>query len=315
MLKRRTTSRSIAAMAGLAGALLVIVAARSAPAQSASGFLMEPAALYSVGGAAPKITGGVLADPAEWPATFIFAHPDAKDGHCTSTVIGARVVLTAAHCIAATTEKGKIVLSGGETLTLECTRHVDYDPDVSSNNPAWEKAWSPDFALCAVVAGKDDDDPAEDIEGFDYDVIDTVGSRYDEGDKLHLLGFGCNEEGGVDEGFGVLYEGDSPVKRLPDPAADSYYTVTETGAAVCYGDSGGGAYLFLTPGSRARRVVVGVNSSVDTDKYGHTLSTSYLSTVSEKGFVDWARTWANDHKKYNVEICGLHPTAKGCRAL
>src|SRR5688572_32627636 len=44
-----------------------------------------------------QIIGGRKADPAQWPATFVFANP--AGGGCTSTAVGEHTIITAAHCI------------------------------------------------------------------------------------------------------------------------------------------------------------------------------------------------------------------------
>ena len=98
-----------------------------------------------------------------------------------------------------------------------------------------------------------------------------------------------------------LFEGDSAIYQTP--AGTSYYTYTLGGAAVCFGDSGGGAYVYTTP-DHTQRFVIGVNSR------GNIATRSLLSTTHVAGFRTWAETWSADN---GVEICGIHPGATDCR--
>ena len=59
-------------------------------------FTMRPVTMYMDPTAEPQIIGGTLSDTADWPATFVF---NVIDNPCTSTAIGPKVILTAAHCI------------------------------------------------------------------------------------------------------------------------------------------------------------------------------------------------------------------------
>jgi hypothetical protein len=243
-------------------------------------FTLRPASAYAFDDVNVAVIGGQQADPSDWPATLIFSN------RCTSTLVGERVVLTAAHCVpdGAT---GVVDLST-DRFAITCHHHPDYVEDTPDDDPRrWEKV-SPDFALCLM---------AESLPGVEAEWVnlDTAVPAIDT--RVVLLGFGCNAEGGVDGGFGTLFEGIATVQGLP--SGDRYYTKTRGGAAVCFGDSGGAAYLPSRP-----RKVFAVNSRGDISKV------SYLSTTSVPGFFSWAATWANSH---GVRICGIHPDAAGCR--
>ncbi len=252
-----------------------------------SGFVMKPAVLFTDKSADTKIIGGSKSDPRDWPATLVFLRPDGRG--CTSTVVSGRVVLTAAHCVANHSRGG--VELGEQRIDTTCDHHPDYRA-TPETDPEWEEKAIPDFALCLLATA---------LPGSAFENVNRDPSAVHLNDTVRLLGFGCNKAGGSDGGFGVLYEGDAYVKRLPQPP--SYYTLTSGGAAVCSGDSGGGAYLCLNP-ERTRRVLMGVNSR------GNLSTRSGLSTTSEEGFVSWAITWAAAHQ---VRICGLHDDAIGCR--
>ncbi len=254
-------------------------------------FVMKRAVKYFDDTAVPQIIGGTIADPSDWPATFVFISP--QGGGCTSTAIGPKVILTAAHCIG-DNAKGIVELNG-RTVAAACYHHPDYHNNVSDTDPKWSEKVSPDFALCIT------DDQ---LAGLDFENIDKEGTELKLGQTIQLVGFGCNAIGGTDNGFGVLYEGNSAVQSLPTPP--SYYTITLGGAAVCYGDSGGGAYVLLNPPAKARRVLMGVASR------GNISTRSLLSTTSLSGFISWADSLAGRH---NTKICGIDTGVPGCRSM
>ena len=168
-----------------------------------------------------------------------------------------------------------------------------YATVADTNVSGWEDAASPDFALCTL---------SDTLQGGTFERIDTVGRGIAKGKLVHVLGFGCTEPGGRGGAFGVLYEGNANIASVPVPPRN-YYTVTTGGAALCFGDSGGGAYEFLNADG-TRRDLIAINSR------GNISTDSYLSTTSLQGFVSWARQWADTN---GVKICGIHADAKGCR--
>lgn len=233
-----------------------------------------------------QVIGGTKADPAQWPKTFVFANP--SGGGCTSTGVGERTIITAAHCIP--NGATGVVEIGNKRIPTVCAHHPEYRSN-SGDQPGWEKYASPDFALCYL---------SDSLPGGLFERIDTQGANILNGKQVHLLGYGCTQPGGGDGGFGVLFEGKSTVIGVP--TAPNYYTYTN-GAAVCFGDSGGGAYQLLGAGN-ARRLLVAINSR------GNISTISLLSTTKEQGFIDWAKSWAQSK---NTKICGIHTDATGCR--
>lgn len=227
----------------------------------------------------PQVIGGAqVTDPGDWPATFIFRGPL---GSCTATAVGDRVILTAAHCIEHEETGG--VRIGDELVPIQCFHHPGYD---NGNQTT-------DFALCLAQTA---------MSGFPFEVVSTAIAFPRVGDPVLLLGFGCTEEGGHDGGFGTLFRGTATTVRRPQ--GENIDTVTQGGAAVCFGDSGGAAYFLLSPNSTTRRSVIAVNSRGDISKF------SFLSTLATPQFVDWAIEWGNKH---GVAICGLNIQARGCR--
>jgi hypothetical protein len=133
------------------------------------------------------------------------------------------------------------------------------------------------------------------ISGMTFEKVNPKPDLIAVGDQLNLIGYGCTTDAG-EKTSGKLFAGLATVTELP---TSDLYTKTEGGAAICSGDSGGGAF---TQGEG--RVLVGVVSAGDLNEQ------SWLATTGGPGFVDWATKWSGDHK---VKICGLHSFLGGCR--
>ncbi|PLU63509.1 hypothetical protein BMJ22_29255 [Sinorhizobium medicae] len=226
-----------------------------------------------------SVIGAVPVSPTKWPATFIFR---TGAGACTSTAVGSDVILTAAHCVI-DGGSGSVQVKA-KKIALTCYHHPDY----ATRNSTY------DFALCKL---------SESLSGMAFENISTSLAHARNGQQVTLLGYGCTKEGGVDRDYGVLHEGPATVVRKP--TQESADTVTNGGAAVCFGDSGGAAY-FDTTASGANRVIFGVNSRGDINEF------SFISSTATVAFVDWAVNWSAQH---NARICGIDPKVRGCRPL
>lgn len=221
-----------------------------------------------------QVIGGEPQSPANWPATYVFRN--SSGGGCTATAVGPRVVLTAAHCMKDGTI-GRVKTSLGE-VRISCNHHPDYRLDFTA-----------DFALCS--ANRDLPSP--------YEVVNIAAALPTEGQEIFLLGFGCRMEGGGDKNFGQLFGGVAKVIRTLSP--NTNYIRTAGGAAVCFGDSGGGAYAFDQTGTR--RKLFGINSRGDISTY------SSLSATATDTFIDWATAWMSEN---GGGICGLAGEVVGC---
>lgn len=252
---------------------LAIWAAWAAPTQAGDLVFEWPVASND---ASAEIIGGTKQDPALWPATLVFT--SATGERCTATAIGPRVLLTAGHCV-------RSVASGairGAGTKIACEPHENYSSGVFY-----------DMALC--LASADIGLPG----GAPYERID-IGLPAAAREQLMLLGYGCTSLGGTS---GVLYGGGGQV-RTP-ATAEAPYFVTSGGAALCSGDSGGGAYRVLGAVSRQ---IVGVASAME----GGGAASNFVSLADSEiaGFIRSWRERATDAasgKPIKAEICGIDP--------
>lgn len=220
----------------------------------------------------PTLIGGTVANPADWPASV---YASLSGSRCSATVVGPRVLAIAAHC-----SSGKVSFSvGPNNYTGTCSNAREY----SSNSTA-------DYSLCLLD---------REVVGVPYESLNQDASRLRVGNELLLTGYGCIRRGGGGGNDGNYRIGRSQITRLPSGSSNDIVTVGS--AALCFGDSGGPAFLTSPSGERW---VVSVNSR------GDIRSTSYLSSWSSNTGKAFIERW---YAKFGQPICGVHSSATGCR--
>ncbi len=222
-----------------------------------------------------RLINGKPADPKEWPSSV---YASMSGSRCSATVVGERALLIAAHCVR---NAGKASFSvGPNRYSSICTQ----SPDYNGNDTA-------DWAICVTDKV---------VTGAAYEHVNSDANRIKVGGELTLSGYGCINPGGGGGNDGVYRIGTSKIIRVPN--GNNHDIVTRTGAALCFGDSGGPA--FLIDKVTNARWVVGVNSRGDIS------TTSYLSSLSSEASQQFLIEWAD---KNSHRICGVHKDAKGCR--
>lgn len=174
---------------------------------------------------------------------------------CTGTIVGPRVVLSAAHC--ATGLSSYFIYNG--------------------------KRYPVTYAASSAYASKEHDVAvaltSTPIEGA---RLAQIGSGIQHGSHLVLAGFGCTRRGGLS---GQLHVGTTKVIGMDD---DHVLSFSENGGVLCQGDSGGPA--FLRRGGQD--IVVAVNSAGDIKninldvRLDSALSRGFLKNVANRFHVD-----------------------------
>ena len=242
-------------------------------------------------GSGPVIIGGQPAITDDYPVSLWF---ETKNEKCTGFLIGARVLMTAAHCVSEGTLV-KIKEDGGMAgIEGHCHRAPKFPSDPSQ-----------DLALCSLTK----DYPLPDIPGkplTGYEVLNTDPSKLMKGNRVQITGFGCTLEGGsLDNIYRV---GWSKIDELPPKVPHAQCSIKIRGQSqLCKGDSGGPAFAIDKKSPSFRRVI-GINSKTS---YTPGLVVGFLASTSTKDALDFFRNWAKEHD--GQKICGVHKDAEDCR--
>lgn len=199
----------------------------------------------------PTLINGRPANPGEFPEVVYISMGGSR---CSATVIGERVILTAAHCG-----------STGSTATFQIGQ-TQYSARLerAPNYP------SQDHDISLGLVSK----PITEVKPV------NVGGSYAVGKIITLAGYGCINPGGGGGNDGILRVGETKIT-----GQQSYDMVSSmpNGAALCFGDSGGPAFEIIS----SKHYVLGVNSK------GNIRDTNYNTrtdlTASKQFFQAWAK--------------------------
>lgn len=208
-------------------------------------------------------------------------------GMCTATIIGPRVILTAGHC---TREGGEITPVSEEATYVFEKDQMIYKAKCTlapSYRDGRRGQGSQDIALCKTN------------RPLDVKFASVTDKEPSPGEKAVLIGYGCIRSKPPRKGNdGILRVGKAVVKKSSTDSNHHWYTGGES--LLCYGDSGGPAFLDMEDFENEHHYVAGVNSM------GDFFSTSLLTSV--KRSMDFIRDFeiAND-----VKVCGSLMTCDG----
>jgi len=198
-----------------------------------------------------RIIGGTPVAPGEWPQIVPLL---VEGSRCTATIVGPRVIVTAAHCASVGQGKG--------TISFEGVTHAAT------------------LFRSPLYPGKDHD-LAAGILPAELDVAPlTVGGVTKTGLVVEMLGFGCTNPGGTDVSDGVLRIAGSSIVDL---VGFDFVTRLAGGGALCFGDSGGPAVVDTDDGV----FVLGIASK------GNITDTSYFSRLDSADSRNFLRSLAS----------------------
>lgn len=215
----------------------------------------------------PSLIRGTPATPLSFPeAVYI------RNNHgdrCSSTVVGKKVLLTAAHCV----EDSKVINpvdTAKHDFTAVCDPHIKYEGEDF------------DMALCLS------DTPLDVTPA----TLADRGPRM--GELVLLSGYGCTSsrrKGGND---GIFRIGFSRVDNLTG-ADNTFFTRSET--TLCSGDSGGAAYLNSEDMDNHMHYIYGVNARTDFESLS--IMQAVYTDEAKHFFTNWS-------KRRKAKICGLN---------
>lgn len=219
----------------------------------------------------PVLINGEVLDRAQWKTVVDILTGGAG---CTGTLVGPKVVLTAAHCG-----------SDGETTQFRLHGSDTQLQGTFKKSPLYPQQ-DHDVAVAILSQAV----PRETVGDF----VSVSNTPLQEGSQIFLMGYGCTQPGGGGTD-GELRGGLATVSGF-----SGFDVVSGDGAALCFGDSGGPGMVDADAESPQ---IITVNSK------GNIRDTNYTVNLAATESQDFLRTVASES---NVVICGITPNAREC---
>ncbi len=210
----------------------------------------------------PTLINGTPVTPGTWKEVVRIT---SNGSGCTATIVGPRVIITAAHC-----------------ATNGAIARFTYDG----------KSYQATIRRSPLYPGRDHDIAVgvvnEDIVGA---APMRIGGAAEVRQEITLLGYGCTRPPGNGGNDGVLRIGKSAIVGF---SGFDMVSRSPGGAALCFGDSGGPAFLMGGGGT----VLLGINSK------GNIQDTNYNARLDRKESTDFLKT-------FSATICGINSECGG----
>jgi hypothetical protein len=217
---------------------------------------------------------GREAQPGDFPEVV---YTNTNGIKCTGTLVGPRVLVTAATC-GKTGDVAKFQV--GQTLyNATITRSPNYE----EGNPGKE------HNLAIGLIDKEITNIA----------FASVGGTAEVEKEITLAGYGCVTTNGEGGGDGILRYGDSTIKSFDGYDMISY---KQGGGALCFGDFGGPTYLKLSNPKAGHHFMVGINSN------GNIKDANWSTRTDIPESQDFFKNYADANQ---VSICGINKDCAG----
>jgi hypothetical protein len=208
----------------------------------------------------PIVNGEPDTSPEHMAVVYLYMVSGTTAGACTGTLIASRIVLTAAHCIHGVSPDSVTVYFGNDSIFGQA-RHVS---DVE-----WHPDYSSQHNLNDIGLLRLSEDPPADIEPIPF-LPHAMGiTTSDIGTQLEFVGFGqTSASDPYSAGIKMSMTNDlawvcysESCSGWNNPAYPNTFCQDQTPSGVCFGDSGGPAFILRL----GREYTAGVASYVGPD--------------------------------------------------